>query len=927
MSFFSEFFDIADQSGEHKVCCPFEHKTSTGITYQENNPSAHVNIEKQVFHCKSCGEGMHEQQFVSRVLGCSAADAFRILRLFDNAESRLTWVTTRQLEEETRSLAHSLGISDEVLEELNVTTYLGETNKIQFPVFLQHQLMDIRTYTPGADPTHKMRSRSGSMMGLIIPYDLWVETPPERWTLFCAGEKDMAVARSNGFNAITLTGGEKMLPRINNAFIDRRVAICYDNDTAGREGAIALAKHLWKYTHHIKIITGFHEVCKEEKEDITDFFVKYAKTKEDLIHYIETSEFFEPTEEEVTKAYPNCDLYTAATPKFINKMVQSNIQVVAITDTTFSVPNSIILEKYKLSGDRDNMHLGECKHWELDEDRVGDTLHMMDNNFKEETINQNIRDLMFVGKTERFVKQRVYGTVTVYKANVTDMFETNVESAVPMEFIAYSFGCKLESGQKYLVTYKLVPHPYKGQQLVMLITDAKQANDSVSNFTVTEEVKQDLNLFKDLQGTVSERIDLLIEHVKGLLGYNGNNTLIKTIDFSYHTALQFNFGSFDEVRGYLDTLIVGESRTGKSSTANTLRKEYGLGVFASLAGNSATIAGLIGGSNKTASGGFQTRAGVIPQNHRGLVIFEEFGKCKQDIVSELTDIRSSNEVRIARVSGTITLPALVRMISLTNAKTTNGNIKSIAMYPNGISIVTELVGTAEDIARYDLVVVLSDRGNSQIDPFWEPTPPLPTRAYQNRVRWVWSRHVDQIQISREVGLYIMERANALNADFDCHIKLFGTEAWKKLARLSISVAGYLVSTDETYTNIIVTKEHVDYAENFYREIYDNNTFKLREYVTHERVYSTIDEDGITALQDIYTKFPALIQQLERAAVCSKNMLASASGLPPEDLNRALSRLTKGFFVQYQGYDIVPTERFRIGLGKINKETVTARLGE
>ena len=121
------------------------------------------------------------------------------------------------------------------------------------------------------------------------------------------------------------------------------------------------------------------------------------------------------------------------------------------------------------------------------------------------------------------------------------------------------------------------------------------------------------------------------------------------------------------MRGYLDTLIVGESRTGKSSTANTLRKEYGLGVFTSLAGNSATIAGLIGGSNKTPTG-FQTRAGVIPQNHRGLVIFEEFGKCKQDVVSELTDIRSSNEVRIARVSGTITLPALVRMIALTNAK-------------------------------------------------------------------------------------------------------------------------------------------------------------------------------------------------------------------------------------------------------------------
>ena len=133
-------------------------------------------------------------------------------------------------------------------------------------------------------------------------------------------------------------------------------------------------------------------------------------------------------------------------------------------------------------------------------------------------------------------------------------------------------------------------------------------------------------------------------------------------------------------------------------------------------------------------------------------VFEEFGKCKQDIVSELTDIRSSNEVRIARVSGTITMPAMVRMIALTNTKAIGGSIKPIAAYPNGIAIVTELVPTAEDIARYDMIVILPDRGNSQIDPFWEPETPFPQECYRDRVRWVWSRTADQIIISKEVGL-------------------------------------------------------------------------------------------------------------------------------------------------------------------------------
>ena len=56
-------------------------------------------------------------------------------------------------------------------------------------------LMDIRTYNPGGNP--KIKSRAGCPSGLIIPFDLWEQTPKNRMTILCAGEKDMAVARSH----------------------------------------------------------------------------------------------------------------------------------------------------------------------------------------------------------------------------------------------------------------------------------------------------------------------------------------------------------------------------------------------------------------------------------------------------------------------------------------------------------------------------------------------------------------------------------------------------------------------------------------------------------------------------------------------------------------------------------------------------------
>lgn len=918
--FFEDYFSIDSTAVETAVCCPFPHHTVNGISYLETNPSAHVNTQDRVFHCKACGTGHNETSFIQAILGCSFIYAKKLLNCFKTEEDRTQWITDTTISADSKALANRLGISDAVLSELNVAS--SDTNDLMFPVFMYDHLLDIRKYNPGNKP--KIKSRTNCPAGLIIPFDIWQETPVNKVTVICAGEKDMAVARSHGLNAITFTGGEQSKPKMLEPFRNRIVAICYDNDEAGKTGAVKVATELYGIAQTVKIITGFHEVCSESGEDITDFFVKYGKTKDDLVQYIKNTEPF-VCDNTIQSTLPIVDLLTATTTQYVNRLVRSNIQVVATADSSFLTPTTIMAEKFRLAGSNDLMAVGQTADWELCDENIQDVLHLVDNNFKEEIIIDNIKKLLKLPPKEKYVSIKQYSKRPVYKANVTDLFETTSAETVPMEFVAYSVGFKLESGKKYLATYKLVPHPYKGAQLVMLITNAVQATDSVNDFRLTTDKVEHLKQIQQLDTSVEGRVTKLVQKVKGILGYNGNDTLITAMDLSYHTVLQFNFGSFKNVRGYLDTMIVGESRVGKSSTAEALRTTYELGTFTSLAGNSATIPGLIGGSNKV-NGSFQTRAGVIPQNHRGLIIFEEFGKSNNNILKELTDIRSSNEVRIARVSGTITMPAMVRMITLTNVKS-DGTIKPIASYPNGISIITELIGTAEDIARYDMLVVLSDRGTSQINPLWEPEAPLDKDVYQTRLRWVWSRTPDQVILSSEVSNYIIDKANDINKTYDCHIKIFGTEAWKKLTRLAIAVAGYSVSTDETYENIIVTKECVDYAVQFFTTLYDNPTFKLKEYVQHERRFSQIDDEGVRLLQDVYIKQPSLILQLEQCATTSRNMLSAATGLTNDELNKILMLLTRGLFIRYNNHDIVPTERFRLGMTKINRNTRALRIGE
>jgi hypothetical protein len=224
------------------------------------------------------------------------------------------------------------------------------------------------------------------------------------------------------------------------------------------------------------------------------------------------------------------------------------------------------------------------------------------------------------------------------------------------------------------------------------------------------------------------------------------------------------------------------------------------------------------------------------------------------------------------------------------------------------------------------MLVLGDKGTSISDPYWVPQEPFAEEEYRTRLQWVWSRTPEQIIISDEVGHYLFQQANVLNQSYDTHIKIFGTEAWKKLTRIAIAVAGYTVSTED-FNSIVVTKEHVDYASAYMIKIYDNHTFKLRQYVEHERKYATTDEQSVSLLQDIFTQAPGVVLHLEQEHKTSKAMLAAASGLNNDQLNRVVNMLIQGMFVKLTSNDITPTERFRLTSPQLNRATVIRRPGE
>lgn len=924
MEFFRKFFKgewIEYDTGELAVKCPFPHTDEKGQQYYESVPSAHINQSKSLFHCKVCGKGMSEAVFLSKLQGISYRDALVLLKTMENNHGG--WIEERQHflnSEAAQETWAGLGLNMDTADKLKIG-YEGEG--ISFPVFIYGELLDIRNYKPGRNP--KVMSKRGAKK-LLLPFDVWRED--DRPTFLCAGEKDMATMRQLGFNSLTFTGGEQSFPKLfKHSFKGKIVFICYDNDQAGHDGARKVASYLKDAGAIPYIVTGHHLVCTEKGGDIHDYFIKHGKSVEDFESILESTPAFTEEEhmQEKQKYIPLVSIEEATQGRYANRLVSSRVQVVATYEEIYHVPEYVDFKK--MQDDGGTMELDEEVTYLLDESNCEDILYLMDSNLKEQQIKENLKMVAGIFPKEKYVGTQEKSRVNVFKTVVMDDLETGVtdEDRKSMrELLVYSIGEKLQSGQKYRITYKPVAHPLRGQQVVGIVTELKESDNAITQFRITPQVKESLKCFQvDPGQKLTDKMNELFERSKGIIGVEARKDVTFATELFFHTPLQFKFGRRTE-RAYLDAMMVGDPRTGKSQAAKKLLELYGLGLITSL--KTATTAGLLGGSDQTA-GGWKTKLGLIPRNHKGALVLEEFSGGGQELVSKLTEVRSSNRVRLTRVNGSIDVPAQVRMLSISNPSTGQGGTSlPLRNYPNGIQVLLDLIGASEDIARYDffLLVDKPDKYTSPLEDFEQE--PFPEENYKNRVRWVWSRTADQIILDEEVQQHIVNLAEGLNEKYDCHIALFGAEAWKKLARIAIAAAGMVCSTDETGENLVVTKEHVTWARNFFLAIYDNKVFKLREFVENYRKANEADESAVAALQGIYNTHAIMLKQLEMSTEMHHRDLQMMSGLDSKEFSKVLNQLVRFNFVSY-GAKVTPTQRFRTAMSSVDTQTYMPKVGE
>jgi len=268
-------------NGEVMAKCPF---------HPDENPSLSVNVRTGLWKCHagSCGRSGNRAEFERGLAGTGAPPPVvvtpEILQSYHEillrAEKIMTYLTEKR------------GLSLPTIEKFN----LGfDGDRIWIPIFKDGKPVNVRRCRKPGGTGEKILNMAGSGAIKIYPE----ESLASPVIYLCEGEWDALVAVDRGLPALTLTGGAGSFPNdLAEAFRGKDVAILYDCDEAGRRGAQKAAGRLTGVAAKIRIV---NLGLAENGDDVTDWFVKYKRSAEDLKSLIEATPEFKASGEVKTR--------------------------------------------------------------------------------------------------------------------------------------------------------------------------------------------------------------------------------------------------------------------------------------------------------------------------------------------------------------------------------------------------------------------------------------------------------------------------------------------------------------------------------------------------------------------------------------------------------------------------------------------------
>lgn len=820
--------------------CPFCEDAETSST-----PSCSVS-RKGLFNCKVCGVSGGGVKFYSQVHGISESEAIARIKSqqkpdVEETQEEQTFKISldddlvSEMHDDLMSFGGSMlgylinkrGLNRETLERYRIGR---DEWRITIPIFVDGNVVNVRRYLPNAPKaTPKMVSHAaGNGTPVLFPVNNLSMLPAGSQLILCEGEWDCLLLNQMGFAAITTTGSVRTWSDTwTDWILGYDVVIIYDvNDDGppknlGQVCARQRARQILRAGGSARIV---ELPIQDRGGDVTDYVVKYGHTAEDLRNLIDSAPRIrledlddeedadpadvDPDDIEVAEDedISEVDLFVASDGQYVGQRLLWKGVVAGRGSSPYIYPK-------KFSWTRTSAD-------NLTESGV-EFIHPWDTDI-----------LGFVGRTE---SQQQAAMRKRINASRTDKVSMQILDSGTLEEVflippldrdsktehclrrCFYHGHGLSTNRTYQFMGFTVPMP-DSQQATQVIVSAEPAFTEVDDvILMPAKIEQMRQIFsaEDVHEKLEEiASELSITSTK----IKGRPDLHVAVDLVMHSPLEFFFDGMLIRRGYMEALIIGDTRTGKGFVAEGLCRHYGMGEVVSA--ENLTLAGLIGGVQRVGDKWTLTW-GRLPLNDRRLVVVDECSALAVSDFGKLSRIRSEGVAEVTKVI-TESTHARVRMIYISNPRNAR---RTIDDYNHGVEAVPELIGSPEDVARFDFALVVS-RGdvsseiiNSAADEL-DRRPKYTQEACKDLVVWCWSRNREHVRFSNEAVDSTYKAAKLLGKEFSPKIALIQQEDVRlKIARIAAASAGRTFSTSDG-VHLDIGKKHVEFALDFLRHIYN-----------------------------------------------------------------------------------------------------------
>lgn len=845
---------------EIKLCCP---------ACKEKNPSLSFNTEKNVWKCHSgsCGKTGDIASLLAYALNVD-----RTAVLFD-LSSRYDLEIIKTISPEVIEKFHKdiwnagpllkelreRGITEPLIRKARLGFHSG---RITIPIYdRQGRVINIRRYLPGAPGPEKMKNTPG--YGGTYIYQIEQLKYPKVW--ICGGEMKALVTggllNTSDIGAVCATAGEgNWDASLSKLFEDKMIYVCNDVDQAGMESSNRIAGYIFNSVKAVYITKLPLDPEKYPKGDINDYVGCEGATADDLLQMMKDAEqWFPPELEDQDDSDPVSILLSQATnAKYVGKKIEVEGIVTSMDTTPYLIPGEV-----DVSCDKNQPNCAWCpikpkkpNEKGIVEARVNSVssgiLEMVNSPKKNQR--EAIREALRIPpcKVAEFSVKSHLNVLDLRmspRVNIGD--ETSKNIVQPVLCVTHS----VDMNSPYIMRGKVYPHP-RNQQAVLLLNDVEAGEDSLTSFNPTEEQLAALAIFQPKEWSLNS----LRDKIKSIYqDFESNVTRIfqrrdlhLTIDLCYHSVLVFDFDG-RETNGWMNVLVVGDSAQGKTETAQRLRFHYGLGSRHDC--KNATVAGLLGGLHQVGNRWFVSW-GHIPMNDRGLVILEEIKGARPEVITALTDMRSSGIAELSMIERRSAY-ARTRLIFISNPR----SMRPVSEYNFAIEIISELLDGLEDIRRFDFAIITS---SSQVDleiinKLSIDRPKIEHRytseLCQRLVLWAWTRRRQDVVFTQETTRLILKRATEMSRKYSESLPLVDRGTMRhKLARMAAALAARTFSTEDL-EKLVVRPCHVEAVCEFIYKVYDDASFGYGSFSEAQINASKIQDPKLIETQIKGTRYP------------------------------------------------------------------------